>query len=424
MFASLMSAVGLLIFRLFIARPVARVVRGASLRGVNRALALALALAIVIVPVYLDMATAQFALRSAFDLGNVIPLMGTSAFGRGYLDLELILLCLALAASVAVWLDRPQRAQRSVAELLAMTGALASVAALLVVPGLIGHASQKSPRGVSIALDWTHLLAGSTWIGGLIGLTVLGFSVGARERVRALVTIVPRFSNVALASVAALVSTGAVAALLRLPTLASLWDTGYGQALVVKIAFLIGALFLAANNLLRSRPRLQAARSRASLGDGAALMLRRFVGGEVALVLSAVFAAGLLSSLAPPSSALGRIGSAAADVGPGPVARTLTHGAYRLAFQIAPNKAAVPNAFQIRIERDGRPVTGAGVTGRFDMLDMEMQQQEYQLNPSSPGIYSRSAPSLVMVGHWALTFTITPPGGNPFQVLILDKANG
>jgi copper transport protein len=308
--------------------------------------------------------------------------------------------------------------------LLAVTGTLAGVAALLVIPGLVGHASQKSPRGLSIALDWTHLLAGSTWIGGLVGLTVLGFSVGARERVRALSTVVPRFSNVAFASVIVLVSTGTVVALLRLPTLASLWDTGYGQALVVKIAFLIGALFLAANNLLRSKPRLEAARSRPSLGDGAALMLRRFVGGEVALVLGALFAAGVLSSLAPPSSALGRIGSAAADVGPGPVARTVTHGDYRLAFEIAPNKAAVPNAFEVRIQRGGRPVSGASVTGKFDMLDMEMQQQEYQLSQSAPGVYSRSAPSLVMVGHWALTFTITPPGGNPFQILVLDKANG
>jgi hypothetical protein len=29
-----------------------------------------------------------------------------------------------------------------------------------------------------------------------------------------------------------------------------------------------------------------------------------------------------------------------------------------------------------------------------------------------------------MVGHWALDFTITPPGEKSFQVLLLDKATG
>ena len=29
-----------------------------------------------------------------------------------------------------------------------------------------------------------------------------------------------------------------------------------------------------------------------------------------------------------------------------------------------------------------------------------------------------------MVGHWGLTFDVEPPGGAPFTVTILDKANG
>jgi copper transport protein len=33
-------------------------------------------------------------------------------------------------------------------------------------------------------------------------------------------------------------------------------------------------------------------------------------------------------------------------------------------------------------------------------------------------------PSLVMVGHWGLSFDITPPGKSPFTVLFVDRANG
>ena len=61
---------------------------------------------------------------------------------------------------------------------------------------------------------------------------------------------------------------------------------------------------------------------------------------------------------------------------------------------------------------------------RFTMLDMDEQQQIYTLPERAPGTYSRSAPALVMVGHWGLGFTITPRSGAPFDVLVLDRASG
>jgi len=53
-----------------------------------------------------------------------------------------------------------------------------------------------------------------------------------------------------------------------------------------------------------------------------------------------------------------------------------------------------------------------------------MGQQAYQLAESGPGVYSHSAPALVMVGHWGLDFQIRPRGGQPFDVLIVDHATG
>ena len=78
----------------------------------------------------------------------------------------------------------------------------------------------------------------------------------------------------------------------------------------------------------------------------------------------------------------------------------------------------------MRITENGKPVRGADVTATFTMLDMEMGQQAYHLAETAPGVYSHSAPALVMVGHWALTFDIQLPGKQPFQVLLVDKANG
>jgi copper transport protein len=58
------------------------------------------------------------------------------------------------------------------------------------------------------------------------------------------------------------------------------------------------------------------------------------------------------------------------------------------------------------------------------MLDMEMGQQAYRLAETAPGVYSQSAPALVMVGHWGLSFDVRPPGSTPFDVVLFDRASG
>jgi copper transport protein len=229
---------------------------------------------------------------------------------------------------------------------------------------------------------------------------------------------------VAFVSVLLLLGSGIWASVLHLPTLASLWQTSYGLAIVAKAGLLGTAMLLASVNLLRNRPRLAAAQARPDLAAGAAGLLRRLVTGEVMLVVWAVFAAVILTSLAPPSKALAQVSGATAKVGPGPVRQVVEKNGYRLAFAVSPNRAAIPNDFNVEITRDGKPVTGASVIARFEMLDMDMQTLEYALKERQPGLFSRTEPALVMVGHWGLDYEITPPGGQPFTVLLVDKAGG
>jgi copper transport protein len=391
---------------------------------VSIAFAVAAGVALVAIPVYLLLATAKFALRSVFAIDAIVPLIRVSAFGRGLVDLELCFALFVVAALAAIWVDRPDRPQRSIAELLSLVGALVAAAAVLVVPGLAGHAAETSPRGWSLAFDWFHLVTGSIWIGGLIGLLVLWRSLPAARRVAGLIVCVPRFSNVAFVSVNVLIASGVAAAVIHLPTLASLWQTSYGKTILVKAALLFAAMMIAAVNLLRTKPRLAASEHLRELGKPTSVLLRRLVAAEVVIVSAAIFAAALLSSLPPPSKALAEAGKASARVGPGRVTRVVTKNGYRLEFRIDPNRAAVPNDFSVRITRDGAPVRGADVTTSFAMLDMEMGEQAYHLAETAPGVYSHSAPALVMVGHWGLSFDVRPPGTTPFDVLLLDRASG
>ena len=55
---------------------------------------------------------------------------------------------------------------------------------------------------------------------------------------------------------------------------------------------------------------------------------------------------------------------------------------------------------------------------------MLFRSLSYRFRESQPGTFSKSAPALVMVGHWAIAFEVTPPGGQPFIVTLLDKASG
>jgi copper transport protein len=419
-FLSTMIAIGLAALRLAIARPVARRVPGSSLRGVTAAFGIFAVLGLLAIPVYLLVSTADFALRSWWQIGALVPLVRVSAFGRGIVDLWIVFALFVAATALAIAVDRPEREQRSVAELLAGLGAASAAAAVLLVPGLAGHAAQTAPRGLSVTLDWLHLVGGSLWIGGLVGLLVLWRSLPAGARAPGLAVAVPRFSNTALASVLLLIGSGTWAAVIHLPTIASLWQTSYGQAILWKIGLLLAALSLAAVNLLWTKRRL----GRPEDAVRAGTLLRRLVAGEGVLVAAAIFAAAVLSSLPPPSKALAEVGGASAHVGPGVVTQIVKKGGYTFAFRVTPNKAAVPNAFAVHITRGGRPVRGAEVVVTFAMLDMEMGNQAYRLTETSPGTYEHSAPALVMVGHWGLSFEMTPPGGNSVTVLLVDRANG
>ena len=422
-FLTVMVAIGLFVLRIAIARPVMRRVPGTSLRAISTAFVVTAVLGLIAIPVYLDISTAVDSLRSAFDVSALVRLFRVTAFGRSWVDLEICFALFCAAAWLALWLDRPEREHRSIAELLSTGGALLAAAAVLLVPGLAGHAAQTAPRGVSVMLDWVHLLSGSLWLGGLIGLLVLWRSLPALSRVAGLAVCVPRFSNVAFLSVVFLLASGVGATVIHMPILAALWETSYGKAILVKIGLLAAAMLLGAVNLLRSKPRLVAA-SDAEAGRPAAALLRRSISGETLLLTAAVFAAAVLSSLAPPAAALAKEGSALAKVGPGPVGTVVHQGPYTLRVLVHPNKAVVPNSFGLALTKNGKPVQGADVTLSFSMLDMQMANQELQLTETRPGVYARPAPALVMVGHWALAFNVTPKGGTPFTALVVDHATG
>src|SRR5690606_37029750 len=159
----------------------------------------------------------------------------------------LILARLTLALLALALLLRPGR-------MAAWGGWLAGAAALLAV-SFSSHAAARPEAALPILADWLHLLGAAHWAGGLAAfLLALGGLPG--ERRAAAAALLPRFSVVAIASVAVLAGTGLYSAVLWVGTLEGLTSAPYGLTLAVKSLLVLPLLALGALNLLWVRPRL------------------------------------------------------------------------------------------------------------------------------------------------------------------------
>ena len=112
--------------------------------------------------------------------------------------------------------------------------------ALLLTPGLAGHASTGNQPVLGLALDVLHLGAAAVWLGGLALLAT--FLVGRRNSSPQPVDpmgVTVKVSTYAFLAVAVIVTTGTIQAIRQVGSLYALLHTAYGQTLLVKIAFVV-----------------------------------------------------------------------------------------------------------------------------------------------------------------------------------------
>ncbi|MFF4618961.1 cytochrome c oxidase assembly protein [Nonomuraea jabiensis] len=111
--------------------------------------------------------------------------------------------------------------------------ALAVAAFGLLPPAYVGHAASAADHDVAVSALTVHLIAVSSWVGGL-GAVLIHFRRSGDLRVA-----LSRFSTIALCCFAAVAVSGAVGAWLRLSVVSDLWRTEYGQFLLAKTAALV-----------------------------------------------------------------------------------------------------------------------------------------------------------------------------------------
>lgn len=137
-----------------------------------------------------------------------------------------------------------------IALVAANTPPAAIAAAGLTAVGLVartigGHLSAGSLGAIAIAV---HVLAAAIWCGTLSALVLTVEHRGQWART------LPRFSELSLSCVIALLTVGVIGALVALDSASQLFATGYGRVLLIKIILTVVLMVLAWRNRARWLP--------------------------------------------------------------------------------------------------------------------------------------------------------------------------
>jgi copper transport protein len=263
---------------------------------------------------------------------------------------------------------------------------LVPAAALVVTPSLSGHASVSGD--LALVSDLVHVSAAAVWTGGLAFVVVALFA--SRERRWPLAArAVPRFSKLAVVSVAALLIAGTVNGYEQVGAWRGLWDTTYGLLLLAKIGLVLPLLAIGAYNNRYAVPRL--AREIASRAEQRRFL--RAAGAELALVVAIVGVTAVLVTEPP----------ARASVAPrGPYATSVALGELEANVVVDPAKAG-RNAIHLYLtDRSGRPADVDELRLSASLPSKDVGPLRYPAHPLAPGHYAVHGAHLALAGDWQL----------------------
>jgi copper transport protein len=188
---------------------------------------------------------------------NVLHATLDSRYGRA-LGTRLVLVVVALFAFTSTLASVPGKSRRGRTTPAVIWGLL--MAALAATWSVADHAGTGSQLALAVPADIVHLVAMSTWLGGLAMLVTVVLRLPSPRAVRGAARrgdqmaaadaaqAVIRFSPLALGCVVAIVATGTYMAWRNAGTLGALTATTYGRLVLAKVAglcLLIGLGYLA-----------------------------------------------------------------------------------------------------------------------------------------------------------------------------------
>jgi copper transport protein len=316
-------------------------------------------------------------------------------------------------AAVALLAFR-QNGSGRVAATLGLIGSLS----YLAVVSSVSHAAAGSGAAWAAAADFVHLVAAAVWIGMLAQLLLLfvwsRVELEREARYALLVGAVRRFSAVAVVSVALLLFTGVISAVIEIDRPSDLLQAAYGQALLAKLLLLVPLLGIGAANAYVLRPELEEEaesrlRGREDVLADLESRLSNLVRWEFTLALLVLIIAGFLSQETPTRGA-----AAESATSEGKFVATREIEDLGVTLVVDPNQPGV-NTFEVYL-------TGAAETVervRLDFVPGGNVDQEARLildvsNP--PTFYIGQGPYLAQAGKWQITVDLRRLRGSDLRL--------
>lgn len=203
---------------------------------------------------------------------EVFSMMPVVILRTHYGNLWVVRLIMILVLWIGWWTGRRRLDSRVISVFMVCAGVV-----IAITRSASGHAADMGDITLPELMDCLHLLAGSIWGGGLIVLStlVLPILIKQSDRGSAVAYMAQRFSTIAGITLGIIAITATYNAWLEVGRLHALWETTYGQLIMVKVILLLILVVLGASNRYISVPLLQRLAGH-SLPDQEALHLNPF----------------------------------------------------------------------------------------------------------------------------------------------------
>ncbi len=277
--------------------------------------------------------------------------------------------------------------------------AVASGGIYLLLISLTSHnaATPTDIRWFAIATDMVHVVAATTWVGGIAYLLVA--SVHAirsddQSSRTALLQFATRFAPLAIFATTILVASGIVSSLMQV-TIPEALNTPYGRVLVAKIILIAILIALAIRN-----NRSVARSNRSSIASTRSL--RRYMTLELAVAFAVLLATAGLASVEPARLYAERKGVGTADY----VNVNKTIVGATIDVKLDPGETGTNN-LTVDITDDGAPFLSAtDVRARVKYLDDDFGEYFVPLANESPGNWRLDDITIGVAGAYQLDVTV------------------
>jgi len=197
--------------------------------------------------------------QAVFDPALLISLVDQGHFGIYWIMREIIILLalFLLAVSTALVKQPSQEISTSIS-----WGNFVLGVALLVALTQSGHAAATSSNVLVYAVlaDFLHLGAAALWIGGMMFIAIIYLPILKskpwQQQTASLLTMLPRYSPLAITGVVLMGLSGPLNAATRLLSWDQLFTTAYGLTLIIKVLLVVSLLLTSAVHVLLLRPHL------------------------------------------------------------------------------------------------------------------------------------------------------------------------